>query len=101
VKLRSIRGTKDILPNDSAMWRAAEEAIRRVMVAYNYQEIRTPIFEQTSLFSRSIGELTDIVSKEMYTFLDRSEESITLRPEGTAAVIRAYVQNNLGEQSPL
>jgi histidyl-tRNA synthetase len=83
------------------MWQAAEEAIRRVMVAYNYQEIRTPIFEQTSLFSRSIGELTDIVSKEMYTFLDRSEESITLRPEGTAAVIRAYVQNNLGEQSPL
>ena len=71
------------------------------MAAYNYQEIRTPIFEQTSLFSRSIGELTDIVSKEMYTFLDRSEESITLRPEGTAAVIRAYIQNNLGEQSPL
>jgi histidyl-tRNA synthetase len=83
------------------MWQAAEEAIRRVMVVYNYQEIRTPIFEQTSLFSRSIGELTDIVSKEMYTFLDRSEESVTLRPEGTAAVIRAYVQNNLGEQSPL
>ncbi len=71
------------------------------MVAYNYREIRTPIFEQTSLFSRSIGELTDIVTKEMYTFLDRSEESVTLRPEGTASVIRAYIQNNLGEQSPL
>ncbi len=101
VTLKSIRGTKDILPADSAIWQAAEEAIRRVMMAYNYQEIRTPIFEQTSLFSRSIGELTDIVSKEMYTFLDRSEESLTLRPEGTASVIRAYVQNNLGEQSPL
>jgi histidyl-tRNA synthetase len=101
LKLKSIRGTKDILPADSSLWQAAEDAIRRVMVAFNYQEIRTPMFEQTSLFSRSIGELTDIVSKEMYTFLDRSEESVTLRPEGTAAVIRAYVQNNLGEQSPL
>ena len=68
---------------------------------FNYQEIRTPAFEQTGLFARSIGELTDIVSKEMYTFLDRSDESITLRPEGTAAILRAYIQNNLGEQSPL
>ena len=68
---------------------------------FNYQEIRTPVFEQTGLFARSIGELTDIVSKEMYTFLDRSEESITLRPEGTASALRAYIQNNLGEQSPL
>jgi len=101
VKLQSIRGTKDVLPVDSALWQFAEETIRQVMMAYNYQEIRTPIFEQTSLFSRSIGELTDIVSKEMYTFLDRSQESVTLRPEGTAAVIRAYIQNNLGGQSPL
>jgi histidyl-tRNA synthetase len=68
---------------------------------FNYREIRTPVFEQTALFSRSIGELTDIVSKEMYTFLDRSAESITLRPEGTASTLRAYIQNNLGEQSPL
>jgi histidyl-tRNA synthetase len=68
---------------------------------FNYREIRTPAFEQTGLFARSIGELTDIVSKEMYTFLDRSEESLTLRPEGTAAALRAYIQNNLGEQSPL
>lgn len=101
MKIQSIRGTKDILPADSAAWLAVEEAIRRVMASYNYEEIRTPIFEQTSLFSRSIGEMTDIVSKEMYTFLDRSQESITLRPEGTASVIRAYIQNNLGEQSPL
>ena len=101
MKLKSIRGTRDILPVDAVAWQSVEETIRRVMVTYNYQEIRTPIFEQTSLFSRSIGELTDIVSKEMYTFLDRSEESVTLRPEGTAAVIRAYIQNNLGELSPL
>ncbi len=100
MNLKSIRGTKDILPAESPLWQDAEDAIRRVMATYNYLEIRTPIFEQTSLFSRSIGELTDIVSKEMYTFLDRSEESVTLRPEGTASVIRAYIQNNLGEQSP-
>jgi histidyl-tRNA synthetase len=71
------------------------------MSSYNYREIRNPIFEQTALFARSIGELTDIVSKEMYTFLDRGQESITLRPEWTAAALRAYIQNNLGEQSPL
>lgn len=71
------------------------------MADFSYREIRTPIFEQTSLFTRSIGELTDIVSKEMYTFLDRSEESITLRPEGTATTVRAYIQNNLGEAAPL
>ncbi|HEY6952715.1 MAG TPA: histidine--tRNA ligase [Bacteroidota bacterium] len=101
MKFKSIRGTKDILPADSSLWQSAEEVIRRVMVAFNYQEIRTPIFEQTTLFSRSIGEMTDIVSKEMYTFLDRSKESVTLRPEGTAAALRAYIQNNLGELSPL
>jgi histidyl-tRNA synthetase len=101
VKFRSIKGTKDILPEETAHWQWVESVIRRVMHNFNYQEIRTPAFEQTGLFARSIGELTDIVSKEMYTFLDRSEESITLRPEGTAATLRAYIQNNLGEQSPL
>jgi histidyl-tRNA synthetase len=101
LKFRSIKGTKDILPDEAATWQHVEATVRRVMHAFNYKEIRTPIFEQTSLFARSIGELTDIVSKEMYTFLDRSEESITLRPEGTAAALRAYIQNNLGEQNPL
>jgi histidyl-tRNA synthetase len=101
VKFRTIKGTKDILPDETAGWQYVESIIRRVMQNFNYQEIRTPAFEQTGLFARSIGELTDIVSKEMYTFLDRSEESITLRPEGTAATLRAYLQNNLGEQSPL
>ncbi len=98
---KSIRGTKDILPAETARWQYVESAIRRVFHRFNYIEIRTPLFEQTSLFARSIGELTDIVGKEMYTFTDRSNESITLRPEGTASVIRAYIQNNLGEAQPL
>lgn len=71
------------------------------MSTFNYREIRTPVFEQTGLFARSIGELTDIVTKEMYTFKDRSDESLTLRPEGTASALRAYIQYNLGEQAPL
>ena len=101
MKFHTIKGTKDILPEETADWQYVESGIRRVMHTFNYREIRTPAFEQTGLFARSIGELTDIVSKEMYTFLDRSEESITLRPEGTASTLRAYIQNNLGEQSPL
>ena len=101
MKFRTIKGTKDILPDETISWQHAEAVVRQVMQTFNYQEIRTPLFEQTGLFARSIGELTDIVSKEMYTFLDRSEESITLRPEGTAATLRAYIQNNLGEQAPL
>ncbi len=101
MKFRSIKGTKDILPQEATKWQHIERIVREVMQSFNYQEIRTPIFEQTSLFSRSIGELTDIVSKEMYTFIDRSKESITLRPEGTASVVRAYLQNNLNEQMPL
>lgn len=101
LKFKSIRGTKDVLPGEVEQWQFVEETIRRVMSTFNYSEIRTPVFEQTGLFARSIGELTDIVSKEMYTFKDRSEESLTLRPEGTASVLRAYIQNNLGEQAPL
>lgn len=101
LKFRTIKGTKDILPDETSSWQQVESVVRSVMHIFNYREIRTPAFEQTALFSRSIGELTDIVSKEMYTFLDRSEESITLRPEGTASTLRSYIQNNLGEQSPL
>ena len=101
VKFKSIKGTKDILPGDIEAWQHVERVIHRVMKDFNYREIRTPAFETTALFARSIGELTDIVSKEMYTFTDRSEESLTLKPEGTASVLRAYIQNNLGEQSPL
>ena len=98
---KSIRGTKDILPPETARWQYVESVVRAVFHRFNYKEIRTPIFEQTALFARSIGELTDIVGKEMYTFTDRSDDSITLRPEGTASVVRAYIQNNLGEAQPL
>ncbi len=98
---RSIKGTKDILPDEAEVWQTVEGVVRDVMRAFGYREIRTPLFEATRLFARSIGELTDIVGKEMYTFTDRSGESLTLKPEGTASVLRAYVQHHLGRQSPL
>lgn len=101
MKFRSLKGTRDILPDESAQWQHVEQVIHRVLQTFNYREIRTPVLEATVLFSRSIGELTDIVSKEMYSFTDRSQESVTLRPEGTAATLRAYIQNNLGEQGGL
>ena len=101
MKYRSIKGTKDVLPSESGAWQAVEAAIHTVMHTFNYREIRTPVFEETSLFARSIGELTDIVGKEMYSFEDRGGTSLTLKPEMTASVIRAYIQHNLGEQQPL
>lgn len=101
MKFRSVKGTRDMLPAEAPAWHAVERTVRRVMQDFRYREIRTPIFEPTGLFSRSIGELTDIVSKEMYTFLDRGQESLTLRPEGTAAVLRSFIQESLGEQQPL
>ena len=101
MKFRSLKGTRDILPDETERWQQVEQVIHRVLKNFNYNEIRTPVLETTALFSRSIGELTDIVSKEMYTFTDRSGESVTLRPEGTAAALRAYIQNNLGEQGSL
>lgn len=101
MKFKSVRGTRDILPPESSRWQAAEETVRGVMRRFNYREIRTPLFEETALFARSIGELTDIVGKEMYTFRDRSDASLTLRPEMTASVVRAFIQNNLGENAPL
>jgi len=89
------RGTKDILPEDVANWRYLEEKIRDICEIFGFKEIRTPLFEHTELFQRSIGEDTDVVDKEMYTFLDRGGRSITLRPENTAAAVRAYLQNKL------
>jgi len=89
------RGTKDILPGEISTWQFLEEKARSVFGNFNYAEIRTPIFEQTELFMRSIGEDTDIVGKEMYTFTDKGERSITLRPEETAPVVRAAIENNL------
>ncbi len=101
MKFRSIKGTKDILPDETLQWQFVERQIHDVMQRYLYREIRTPLFESTALFARSIGELTDIVSKEMYTFTDRSNESLTLKPEGTASVLRAYIQHNLDQAAPL
>jgi histidyl-tRNA synthetase len=100
-KFNRIKGTQDILPQESYNWQFIEDTIKDCMWSYNYKEIRTPVFEKTELFSRSIGQETDIVTKEMYTFLDRGKKSITLKPEMTAPAIRAYLENNLGEQLPL
>jgi histidyl-tRNA synthetase len=95
MKIQSIRGVKDILPGDIEKWQWVEEVARNVFSKYGFSEIRLPIFENTKLFSKSIGETTDIVEKEMYTFEDRSGEQITLRPEGTASVVRAYIEHKM------
>lgn len=93
--IQAIRGMNDILPPESSLWQHAEKTIRNVLQSYGYQGIRFPILEKTELFKRSIGEVTDIVEKEMYTFLDRNEESLTLRPEGTAGCVRAGIEHGL------
>jgi len=93
--IRAVKGTRDLLPRDTALWQKVEDEVRRTFGTYRFGEIRTPIIEPTALFARSVGEDTDIVSKEMYTFLDRSDESITLRPEATASVVRAYIERSL------
>jgi histidyl-tRNA synthetase len=94
-KIQAIRGMHDILPEHSPRWQGVEQAFRRVLPAYGYQEIRLPIVEKTELFQRSIGEVTDIVEKEMYTFDDRNGDSLTLRPEGTAGCLRACLEHGL------
>jgi histidyl-tRNA synthetase len=94
-QFRAIKGTRDILPPESSLWNWFEQIAREVFESYNFREIRLPIFEDTELFARSIGVETDVVSKEMYTFGDRDESSLTLRPEATASVCRAYVEHNL------
>ena len=99
--IKAVTGTKDILPEEIPSWEIIEKAIRRVFKSFNYLEIRTPLFEETILFSRGIGEETDIVGKEMYSFTDRSENNITLKPEMTASVVRAFIEHSLGKQQPL
>lgn len=94
-KIQAIRGMNDILPEQSAVWQYVEDTVRKVLSQYGYQEIRMPVVEQTDLFKRSIGEVTDIVEKEMYTFEDRNGDSLTLRPEGTAGCVRAAEQHGL------
>lgn len=93
------KGTKDVLPEESYKWHYVENAIRELTKAYNIKEIRTPTFEHTELFLRGVGETTDIVNKEMYTFLDKGDRSITLKPEGTAGVGRAYIENGLASEA--
>ena len=95
MKPKAIRGMNDVLPEASGTWRFVETIVREVIESYGYQEIRVPILEQTELFRRSIGEVTDIVEKEMYTFLDRNEESVTMRPEATAGMVRAGISHGL------
>jgi histidyl-tRNA synthetase len=93
--IQSIRGMHDVLPDDSYRWQSFEAIIRQLMAAYGYREIRMPLVESTDLFCRSIGEVTDIVEKEMYTFEDRNGDKLTLRPEGTASCVRAGIQHGL------
>ncbi len=96
--IQAVRGTRDILPGESSDWQRVEAAARTLLARAGYQEIRTPLFEQTDLFERGIGEATDIVGKEMYSFQDRGERWITLRPEGTAGVVRAFLEHKLYTQ---
>src|SRR5580693_8920714 len=101
--LKAVRGTRDLLPPETALWNRVETIARDVFARYGFGEIRTPIFEATELFARGVGEETDIVSKEMYTWEDRARaqsekaQSLTLRPENTAGVVRAYIEHKLGE----
>ena len=97
--IRAVKGTRDLLPPETAVWSRVERVAREVFHAYNYHEIRTPIFEETQLFARGVGAETDIVTKEMYTFFDRDgETSLTLRPENTAGVMRAFIEHRLDQR---
>lgn len=93
--IQAIRGMHDVLPEQTPIWQYTEQVLRDVLSAYGYSEIRLPIVEKTELFKRSIGEVTDIVEKEMYTFDDRNGDSLTLRPEGTAGCLRACLEHGL------
>src|SRR5487761_2439916 len=105
--LKAVRGTRDLLPPETALWNRIEATARSVFARYNFGEIRTPVFEDTTLFARGVGEETDIVSKEMYTWEDRARaqsektQTLTLRPENTAGVVRAYIEHKLGETGQL
>src|SRR5579864_3400629 len=102
--IKAVRGTRDLLPPETALWNFVDATVRDVFRVYNFQEIRTPIFEETQLFARSVGEETDIVAKEMFTWEDRARaesekgQSLTLRPENTAGVVRAYIEHKLWDR---
>src|SRR5689334_4619965 len=100
-RLQAVKGMNDLLPPESAKWQHVERAARKLLEAYGYREVRTPIVEPTALFSRAIGVATDIVEKEMYTFADRDDKTLTLRPEGTAGAVRAYLEHNVQAESPI
>ncbi|MCV5214413.1 ATP phosphoribosyltransferase regulatory subunit, partial [Escherichia coli] len=93
--IQAIRGMNDCLPTQSPLWQKLENTVKNVISAYGYNEVRMPIVEETNLFSRAVGEETDVVSKEMYTFDDRNGDSLTLRPEGMAGCVRSCIQNSL------
>ncbi|MCM3877103.1 MAG: ATP phosphoribosyltransferase regulatory subunit, partial [Thermoanaerobaculia bacterium] len=95
--IASVKGTRDLLPPDTRVWNRVEAVAREVFTLYGFDEIRTPVLESTELFVRSVGESSDIVHKEMYTFTDRGDRSVTLRPENTAGVARAYVEHSLAQ----
>src|SRR6202051_1200480 len=95
--IKAVKGMRDILPPSSTAWNEVDKISRELFRVYNYQEIRTPILEETALFARGVGEETDIVSKEMYTFEDRDGSTLTLRPEATASVMRAYIEHRLDQ----
>ena len=100
-KFKRVRGMEDILPNETAVWQRIEGTARDVFSRYNYAEMRTPMVEKTEVFSRTSGDSSDIVTKQMYTFEDKGGRSITLRPEGTAGVVRSFVENKLfGPEHP-
>src|SRR6195952_4864400 len=105
--LKAVRGTRDLLPPETELWNRVEAVARAVFARYGFGEIRTPVFETTELFARGVGEETDIVSKEMYTWDDRGRaesdkgQSLTLRPENTAGVVRAYIEHKMGDTGML
>ena len=99
--LKALRGTKDILPKDVSLWQRIEDSARDIFSIYGYKQIRTPIIEEASLFMRSIGQASDIVQKEMYIFSDRGGRNIALRPEATASIVRAYLENSMGQKEGL
>ena len=105
--IKAVRGTRDLLPPDTELWNRVEARVRDVFERYNFHEIRTPVFEDTALFARGVGEETDIVSKEMFTWEDKARaqsekpQQLTLRPENTAGVVRAYIEHKLGQSGAL
>ncbi len=99
--IRSVKGTQDILPDQSTIWQDLELTIQKIMDCYGYKEIRTPAFEHSEVFSQGVGQETDIVSKEMYSWTDQGGDNLTLKPELTAPVARSFIQHNLGVKNSI